>query len=541
MRSLFVAMLCSFVFVGTSLAVDPVPGLIEELASGDYRTREAATKELESIGEPALDALKKAATTHSDPEAARRAAELVARIGKKVDNEKTLAPTLVELSFNDQPLGDVIAALEKQSGYKITHSDPANSPKTANVTVNTAGKVPFWTAIEKLCEVAKLEVTTTDIGVPTDAYTQTGRGGMSRYPTTRPTSVIVLRELKGERKPSFVRGAVRVTVSVLPQAAYATYSKDTIPVVITIQPEPKVRWERLLTVGVLKAKDDGGQELIALSSQDRGPEGMSAQMPGVMPVRGGNIVLGPNGAILVPNQREDLPPQTGFNPLPVQGLARLKVGSEPSKSLMAFQGTVRGTVRTVSEILAVVSGLEVAKNSAPAKGPNGVTLNVTNFVAKVDKSEAYELDAAVSYNPADVQISDTSTMPYNQEMVMIQGGGRVIVRRQVGGGFNPSPANLTPVTQIAGLTVLDAEGHPYLLTAASYRRQVESDGRTTDSLKLTIKPSDKTTGKPAVLAFSATRAKTVEFPFELCGVPVSSGLGPIDSPRPSNVPAVIPR
>ena len=524
---LVVAVVCLFAFVGRSPAADPVPGLIEELASGDYRTREAATKQLEALGEPALDALKKAAKTHPDPEAARRATELVARIGKKVDTEKTLAPTLVELAFHEQPVGDVVDAIEKQTGYKLAFADITLRQKL--VTLKTEGKVPFWSALEMLGDAAKLEATTTDFGVPNVAL-PTGRGSNPyRVPTPSavPPAGIVLRERTGERKPSFVRGAVRITVTMLPHAAYATYPKDTIPVAIVVQPEPKLRWERVLAVGILKAKDDGGQELIALSSQDAAHEGLSQLMPGMMPVRGGNIVIGPNGAILVPNRGPDPFTANGFQSLPTHGLARLKAGAEPTKSLTALQGTVRGTVRTAPEELAVVAGLELAKNAAPVRGPNGVALNVTGFVAKADSPE-YEIDATVAYNPLDVQVADSSGMPIAQETIMVQGGGGRIIRRQVRGGFDiDASGTFPPQLHLAGLTVTDAEGRPFLLNAVSYRRLFDAEGRTTDSIKLTVKPSDKTSGKPVAVAFRASRSKTIEVPFDLANVAVANGLGPV--------------
>ena len=140
------------------------------------------------------------------------------------------------------------------------------------------------------------------------------------------------------------------------------------------------------------------------------------------------IVVGPNGAILVPNRGWDAATANGFQSLPTQGLARLKAGTEPTKSLTALQGTVRGKVRTAPEELAVVAGLELAKNAAPVRGPNGVALNVTGFVAKADSPE-YEIDATVAYNPLDVQVADTSGMPIAQETIMVQGGGRIVRRR----------------------------------------------------------------------------------------------------------------
>jgi uncharacterized protein (TIGR03067 family) len=54
--------------------------LIEQLGSRRFREREAASKALAEVGEPALDALRTAAKDDADPEVRRRAAQLVNRL-----------------------------------------------------------------------------------------------------------------------------------------------------------------------------------------------------------------------------------------------------------------------------------------------------------------------------------------------------------------------------------------------------------------------------------------------------------------------------
>src|SRR5437764_11760888 len=57
--------------------------LVKQLGDDDFKKREAATKRLTAIGEPALDALQKA-TTSDDPEVALRAKYIVAGIENKL-------------------------------------------------------------------------------------------------------------------------------------------------------------------------------------------------------------------------------------------------------------------------------------------------------------------------------------------------------------------------------------------------------------------------------------------------------------------------
>ncbi|MBO0697124.1 MAG: hypothetical protein J2P46_01900 [Zavarzinella sp.] len=59
-------------------STDRVARLIDQLGHPRYATREAASRELDAIGEPALGTLRKAAATSADPEVGRRA-ELIVR------------------------------------------------------------------------------------------------------------------------------------------------------------------------------------------------------------------------------------------------------------------------------------------------------------------------------------------------------------------------------------------------------------------------------------------------------------------------------
>lgn len=125
---------------------------IDELASPDYRTRETAARELESFGVSALPSLEAAANT-DDMEQARLIAGLIEKLGKRRANDETLAPTLVELKAENRPVTEVIADLEKQSGYRISSTGAAGIRITAN-----PGKVPFWVALHRVCEEANLEI-----------------------------------------------------------------------------------------------------------------------------------------------------------------------------------------------------------------------------------------------------------------------------------------------------------------------------------------------------------------------------------------------
>src|SRR5262245_54547535 len=56
---------------------DRVVQLVKQLGHPEFAKREAASKQLEAIGEPALEALRKAANSDDDPEIQRRAVQIV--------------------------------------------------------------------------------------------------------------------------------------------------------------------------------------------------------------------------------------------------------------------------------------------------------------------------------------------------------------------------------------------------------------------------------------------------------------------------------
>lgn len=152
MRTLFLLLL-GLALIG--LAAVPAPAsdeatiskLIEQLGADSFADREAASKALDKIGTPALEAVQKA-TKSADAEVRKRAAELAGRIGRRAASEATLAPKMVRLEFKDTPVKEAVKALAEKSGYDIVLSDPEDKLKDKKVTLDT-GKVTFWAAMEK--------------------------------------------------------------------------------------------------------------------------------------------------------------------------------------------------------------------------------------------------------------------------------------------------------------------------------------------------------------------------------------------------------
>src|SRR5260370_11911151 len=107
--------------------------LVQQLGSSKFTERENARRELEGIGAPALEALKKAAKSQ-DLETSRRAGEIVRLLEEKSNNAKILAPPRVRLNLQDTPVLDAVKELQKQSQYPIQIQGDPNVLAKRNVT-----------------------------------------------------------------------------------------------------------------------------------------------------------------------------------------------------------------------------------------------------------------------------------------------------------------------------------------------------------------------------------------------------------------------
>ncbi|HEV3084762.1 MAG TPA: HEAT repeat domain-containing protein [Gemmataceae bacterium] len=126
-----------------------VEQLIEQLASKDYQVREKASKALAGLGKESLAALQKA-RSHPDPEVRRRLDELIPPLERAV----TLSPRPVTLHMTNKPVHEILSELSKQTGYKILTwpEAPPNGAKDKVVYTIHFDKLPFWQALDKVCE-----------------------------------------------------------------------------------------------------------------------------------------------------------------------------------------------------------------------------------------------------------------------------------------------------------------------------------------------------------------------------------------------------
>ncbi len=124
--------------------------LVEKLGSAAASEREAS-KSLESLGSKASPALR-AASKSKDPEVRRRARALI----NKIDGNVLIQESSVRLDFQDATLDEIVKSLSKQAGFEVGLGQQGLQFEARRVTLRESQPVPFWKAIDRLCEVGQL-------------------------------------------------------------------------------------------------------------------------------------------------------------------------------------------------------------------------------------------------------------------------------------------------------------------------------------------------------------------------------------------------
>ena len=135
----------------TASTSDPT-NLVDQLGSARYADREAAAKALEQLGREAVPALQLGRGSR-DLEVRSRAESILRRI----EGSLLTQPTMVRLDFSDAPLPEVVSALAQRTGMRIALF-PENLPrwKTMRVNLREPEAMPFWKAIDRLCQATSL-------------------------------------------------------------------------------------------------------------------------------------------------------------------------------------------------------------------------------------------------------------------------------------------------------------------------------------------------------------------------------------------------
>jgi hypothetical protein len=470
----------------------PQPGevekLVAQLGSEDFQEREAATRRLEAIGTAAVDALR-AAIKSENPETARRANDLLRKAERTLANERTLAPTLVELDAKDRPLDDILADLSKQAKCEVVLGGLKPEELAGKkVTVATDGKVPFWSAVLQVCDAADLQVASVGGFVAPGAMPYLGRPKSGLRVATRPQQAVVL-ESRGDakRRPAAVYGAVLVEA-----VPFAKGSGPESPaVLLQAWPEPRLQWERMAELKVTKALTADGTRLVAEPTPVLPGNVIRRTEDGVIFVRNpdGSVtaVRDTGGAFQLPG---------GFRPNPRQVAARFKPPEKPAESVKELGVSLFANVRTGIEPLAVAGGLERNK---PAAGTG---------IADVGLSITYRKEP-------DGKLMASVEVSYDARGLFPVGVGDELPGARPGTGIGVG--NYT----VNGVRVSDAEGKPYTLGLSSGSSQFDPTGRrVVHKMQLELHPDKEGHGPPASIAFWGTYSRQVEMPLNFKDVPL---------------------
>jgi hypothetical protein len=514
---------------------------IDQLGSGDFEEREKASAALDSIGSPALEALRKAARG-DDVEVRRRALDLIKKIERRSRGAALLTPTRVHLTYRDTPVPDAVADFKKKSGYDLVLLDPQDKLKDRKITLDT-GETTFWRAFDLFCQKASLmEVNAQAMpgpepmrlvpaapgapgpvpakpvpdGVPGQAVGAETVPAQKLPPAAPPpapalvvmpqvrarmvrmapvwgpsNAAITLVDGKPELLPTDATTAFRVR-ALGKGFPFGPTKEEEHRVSLEVAPEPKVQLQRVIAVQVERALDDQGQLL-------------SAALPEADP-----------GAVAIPVMV--------WGGRYYQMVTCLKKGAKAAKSLKELKGTVQAEVLTaVQPILTVENVLNAAGKTV--KGTEGGFIKIL----EVNKTtEGTKIRCTMELPPSSIPGSDSPAPVMAVPAVPI-----MPIRPALPGAVPPpgavpapAPGQIPGIFRLAapalpargmgsagsGLTLLDDKNTP-LPVSQSIQVRATDQGLVTEYI-LTVPPG-KDRGQPAKLVFSGQKNITMDIPFVL--------------------------
>lgn len=421
-------------------APEGIARLIRQLGSARFSEREAASRALDAIGEPALEPLE-AAVTAGDPETRRRAAELVDRIGQRVAVTRLLKPTKVALQIRDMPLVEAVKALASQTGLPFELS-PAAKFAGRKITVQS-DPLPVWDAVELFCRKADIH--------EWDGMTSAGAATIG--PTAQPAN-IALGGLQGQiiingrtfsrngtpinpklllldgpapELPRHLAGAVRLRV--LPHGTPFPHAMtgDEAILPLQISAEPRVQWIGAAAVRIDRALDDMGRPHEAA--------GLVAQN-----------ALGEDVAwIALPNGGLTSQATTRLGPAAL----RIARGERAATRLREVTGQLTGQVRAAETF----TRLPAPFKAGAAASSGGVSLKLTEVVETPGEIRVSAEVAA----PADVQLVGLGNAILNGR-AQFQGG--IFIQQMAVRGNVKAAAMALPTgsTEFSGIAVEDGQG-----------------------------------------------------------------------------------
>jgi hypothetical protein len=233
-----------------------VAKLIEGLGARDVRIRDTAQKAISELGVETLPELQKARSS-ADPEVRRRLDELIPPLARKL----ALAPKLITLHMMNRPIKDVLAELSRQTGYKIGSWPEEPTAKDPNVFTFHLDKVPFWQAMDQVCEAGGLIL---QQGYGDDTLRVYGQDSYVPFTSYHGAFRVVATGFSYSRNNQFGQLPRNIGFN------QAGAQRDSLQLSVMIAVEPKLPMLRAGQVRILEAEDDEHHSMLATSATGPG-------------------------------------------------------------------------------------------------------------------------------------------------------------------------------------------------------------------------------------------------------------------------------
>ena len=470
--------LCTAGFAQTSDA-DRIDALVRKLGSSSYVQREQARKELESIGVPALDALRKAAK-NADLDTARRLADLIRNFEEQLVARQILAPKEVHFKLKDATIQQAIAELANVSGYPIQFLGDAMP--FADTKINLDRKMAFWQAFDWLCDQGGL-MQRIDAPQPNQPmYQKFGKAGRMRMvppPQPQQAGPIIITNRSGEKSKLSYAGAIKTEVRIARDAA----AKELVLQFI-VSPEP-----RLLNSGVV------GKPVL-----QRVIDGQSQDL---------RIVLQEPKAAAKPMAEEEIVLEWSPEVHRVTEI-RVKEGPAAARQVKELAGELTVQVELQNEVIVRLDKvLDAAGKSADGAG--GGTLRLESL----DRRANGHLELQITMN-------NLTPNPFGNN-VIFNGNGGAIIRGNVGfkGGMivGPNGVRINGGDQRDLPNLVDAKGEKFKVAAVLAESTNLNNGSISRSVRLVYQPNPNQ-AEPRELVLFGTRTHSIGVPFRFENVPL---------------------
>jgi len=542
-------------------SVDPkrIAELVQQLGSMKFLERENARRELEAIGTPAIEALKKAAKSQ-DLETSRRAGEIVRLLEERNKTAQLLAPKRVRLNLKDVTVLAAVKELEKQSQYPILIQGDQAALAKRKVTLDT-GDTTFWEALDQLCAKAGLVETTGQNfpqpfpqPFPAPMPPVKGRpapGILPVIPPGAPDKKGPIFRLEAKAAAQAQAIAVAQDVPAQPPAPMPPVQGKPVQVPgvqvkpiqikgvqvlpfqvqpIQIQPFPMVRPtsgntnQIILTPGEPKKVPTfyAGAVRVRLlpgNGNQAGQAGFLVDISAEPRLQDLTLIGTPRIDKAIDDQGQSL--MMAMGPMPQQpangniaarriampananqrqALIRLKLGEKAAKSLKELKGSFTASALLPTEPLITMDNV-LKSAGKTAKGANGSAINL-KAITKMDNGD-YQVQIAMENMPGGNNLGGMGVAM--QINIRVGGGGNVVIN-----GFQPVNNRSLP-------TLVDAKGRSYQRVDVPEHELQINNGVARQNVTLVFRPSAGQ-GEPARLVLNGQRTVNFQVPFTFTNV-----------------------